>query len=221
MAETWFGQYPEPSTTQLAGFTAFEISKVVIYPVVTGSATDTFANTIGMYTSHVTETDYHYMLWLEYEPWFDIDGNVDKVGSDGNAQTNASADSWCNFSLKQFNQTWRLLFQMGDEYSDWEGLEYTFTEGSPVGVGEANRVALSGVKVSHARLFQTITYSDSDVTGFVGYASKGSRGGDGKSADRCVINVNRVTLDTEKDSKDGKVVRVAAGRSLKGMAWTN
>ena len=78
---------------------------------------------------------------------------MDKVDSNGKAQTNASADTWCSFSLKQINQTWRLLFQLGDEYSDWEGLEYTFTEGSPVGAGEANRVALNGVKVSHARLF--------------------------------------------------------------------
>ena len=87
MTATWLGTIPDPDTAQLAGWNAFEFSKIVKYPTVVATG-DTFANKIGMYTAHdLTKADNpsYYIMWLEYEPYFEPDGNVDKTDAGGAA----------------------------------------------------------------------------------------------------------------------------------------
>jgi len=47
-------------------------------------------------------------------------------------EVNETGATWCNFLKEQTNMTYRILFQMGDEFSDWEGVYYTFTAGTRV-----------------------------------------------------------------------------------------
>ena len=136
---SFFDDIPQPSDAQLAGFTAFTFNNVVIQPTVLADTSDTFSNLIGMYHATTTENGDFYLMWLEYEPWFSTDGNYAKTDAGGNAQTNGASETWCSYALQQINSTWRVYFQMGDEYSDWEGMKYTFTEGSAIATGEANK----------------------------------------------------------------------------------
>ena len=52
-----------------------------------------------MYTAASTDNGDFYLLWLEYEPYFATDGNFAKTDASGNAQTNGSSETWCNYAL--------------------------------------------------------------------------------------------------------------------------
>ena len=66
-------------------------------------------------------------MWAEFYPFFNIaEGEGLKNPTDTLTKNEATA-TWCHFDYEQENMTWRLLFQMGDEFSDWEGLYYEFT----------------------------------------------------------------------------------------------
>ena len=67
-------------------------------------------------------------MWGEFYPFFNIDSGLkDATVTDGVTETNEADATWCHFDREQESNTWRLLFQMGDEFSDWEGMYYTFT----------------------------------------------------------------------------------------------
>ena len=67
-----------------------------------------------MYTSDTESNGSFYLLWMEFVPYFSEE------------KENAKGESWCKFEESQLSQTFRLLFQMGDEFSDWEGVYYDF-----------------------------------------------------------------------------------------------
>ena len=127
MEASFFGTWPEPDTDQLSGFNKFEVSNVVKTPTVLQNDKDRFVNKVGMYTSHTILNGYKYMMWLEYEPTFSLTAKAD---ANGNAQSNSTSENWCNFTKEQNNPTFRILFQMGDSYSDWQGVKHTFSAGN-------------------------------------------------------------------------------------------
>ena len=51
MEASFFGTFPEPDTTQLAGFSKFEFSNIVLTPTVPLNDKDRFVNKVGMYTA--------------------------------------------------------------------------------------------------------------------------------------------------------------------------
>ena len=111
MDQDYIGQYRTPTATQLKSFTSFNVNVAAD----TDFGVSTFKNRIGVYTAETEEQGSYNILWIEYVP---------KFGEE--------EESWCVHATPELNETWRLLFQMGDNFSDWEGVEYTFTAGEPI-----------------------------------------------------------------------------------------
>eukprot|EP00353_Schmidingerella_taraikaensis_P013252 CAMPEP_0185578566 /NCGR_PEP_ID=MMETSP0434-20130131/13011_1 /TAXON_ID=626734 ORGANISM="Favella taraikaensis, Strain Fe Narragansett Bay" /NCGR_SAMPLE_ID=MMETSP0434 /ASSEMBLY_ACC=CAM_ASM_000379 /LENGTH=153 /DNA_ID=CAMNT_0028196397 /DNA_START=18 /DNA_END=479 /DNA_ORIENTATION=- len=116
------GSYLFPTTAQLNALASFNISNV--------SKTDaSFSNLVGMYGPTTTNGATAYALWLQFIPEFFSDA-IKTPATVG--EVNETGATWCNFLKEQTNMTYRILFQMGDEFSDWEGVYYTFTAGTRV-----------------------------------------------------------------------------------------
>ena len=141
---------------------------------------------------------------MEYELYFD---------------QGTGSETWCNFSTTTFaSTTWRLMFQMGDEFSDWEGLKYEFTAGTAIASGAS--VTLDQSQISNARVDTSIdTYEFADST-FEGVISRGLVD-TATSSDRCAVTVVREILDTELTTADGEITRIETGRVLQGKTWSN
>ena len=191
-------------------------------------SSDTFQNLTGMYKI-VQDGDGEewYFMWLEYETTFLQSGNYNPNGTidsaTGVAQVNEAGATWCNHSLEQQNETWRLMFQMGDEFSDWEGLKYTFTAGSPLTVGNPTTdstdfVYLTRTKLSNDRLQTSPELYDVEDGTFRGYFTRGVRG---TSTERCVVTILRQTQASEVTTDDGQVVRITKDRVMQGISWDN
>ena len=110
------------------------------------------------------------------------------------------------------------MFQMGDEYSDWEGLKYTFTEGVPI--SDASSQTLTQTKVSNSRLQTTVDLYDVEESSFRGYISLNT------VHTGCVLTLIRETPEDEVTRDDGQVWRIEAytnknKRNLQGIAFDN
>ena len=180
-----WGDIPEPTAAQLLLFTDFTADTIVTQPLVLATADDTFVNTQGMYTVESDAGTEYYYMWLEYELTFLSTGNYNPMGTlndDGTDITNEPGATWCNHESEQQNETWRLMFQMGDEFSDWEGVKYTNTNCEGIctdclcvkddfndeilEVGIDNKVILERSTISNARLRSSIALYEHEESSF-------------------------------------------------------
>jgi len=114
---------------------------------------------------------------------------------------------------------------MGDKFSDWEGVYKTFTAGTRVstqGGANVDYVGLEKMTVSNSRISDAVDQFAIDDASFLGYISDGGFIFDTSTAkDRCVVNLFRVTPDSEKTNTDGTVIKIETGRALNGAFWDN
>ena len=86
---------------------------------------------------------------------------------------------------------------MGDEFSDWEGVEYTFTSGAPLvdGSAESKQNTLQKMTISNDRLNDSVdefSISDSSFSGFVSMGDAYSDTAVVSDPDLCVVTMIRV-----------------------------
>ena len=116
---------------------------------------------------------------------------------------------------------------MGDEFSDWEGMYYTFTETNYIDqtTNTDTTVSLSRTTISNARINSSVDQYNSDESSFFGFVSWGKWVHD--SAEQaakqniCVVNFIRITFPDEEDTEDGTVRRIQSGITMKGSVWDN
>ena len=116
---------------------------------------------------------------------------------------------------------------MGDEFSDWEGLQYSFTTEDSISNGKddddnakTEYRSLELKTISNARIDSSVEQfylEESSFAGYVSYKSWVRSSAD----DPCVINILRVTPPDETTLDDGTVWRIEAGRTLPGAIWLN
>ena len=112
---------------------------------------------------------------------------------------------------------------MGDKFSDWEGVYKTFTAGtrvSTLGGATNDYIGLQKMTVSNSRISDAVDQFAIDDASFLGYISDGNFVFD-TANDKCVVNLFRVTPDSEKTNSDGTVTRIETGRALEGVYWSN
>lgn len=111
---------------------------------------------------------------------------------------------------------------MGDKFSDWEGVYKAFTAGTRVSTlgGTNDYVGLEKMTVSNSRISEAVDQFAIDDSSFLGYISDGNFIFD-TANDKCVVNLFRVTPDSEKTNSDGTVTRIETGRALNGVFYDN
>ena len=76
--------------------------------------------------------------------------------------------------------------------------------------------------VPNSRITESVDQLAIADSSFLGFISDGKFLFDTSTAkDLCVVNIFRVTPESEKTKDDGTVTRIDAGRALKGAAWDN
>ena len=215
-----FGVYPIPSTSQLSGMPSFDAVNVVAESTTSRDSSDytyaSYTNKVGMYQSETdNNSTFENVFWLQYQAYFSSSNGVDDTA-------NESTDNWCEFSQDQSNMTWRILFQMGDEFSDWEGLEYTF-DGTAIYVDDTDFYAdLEKTTVSDSRIYDDVdAYNVSGGSFFGTVSHKKSFNGLSGETNLCAFTFMRITTDQELTTDDGEVVRIEAGRDLRVVSWDN
>lgn len=111
-----------------------------------------------------------------------------------------------------------------DQFSDWEGIYYEFANAN-TRVRNIDSSSIEYVEMNP----MTTSYSQIDGAVDEGYAKEGSFAGfmsdtgfplDPTGA-KCVVNMFRVTQDSEKTKADGSLVRIEAGHTMTGKVWDN
>ena len=117
---------------------------------------------------------------------------------------------------------------MGDEFSDWEGMYYTFTQGNYIdqtSFTDKITASLSRTTISNARINSSVDQYNLDESSFLGFISYGKwvhdTAEESAKPNVCVVNFIRITFPDEEDTADGTVRRFQSGITLKGSVWDN
>ena len=109
-----------------------------------------------------------------------------------------------------------------DDFSDWEGLYYTFEQGKRVNVVDSvnKYIQFKKMTTSANQLASAVDQFFVEDGSFAGFISDGSFPDD-TSKSQCVVNVFRITKETEVTKEDNSVLRVTAGRTMVAKVWDN
>ena len=142
----------------------------------------------------------------------------------------------------------RLLFQMGDEFSDWEGVYYEFpvceladpTDSNSVCKSDhqintcdlttepgclTSQLQMNRTTISNSRLDSSVDQYALEDSSFTAYVNWGENDRDAADeddkTDLCVVTLYRITAADEVTLDDGTQRKIDVGIELQGAIWDN